>query len=62
MKIQVYQDRKGEWRWRLLALNGRIVADGSEGYANKGDVLDAIEKIQAQIGDAPIDVLPTISS
>lgn len=40
-KLQVYQShlRSGEngenWYWRLLATNGRIVADGAEGYSSK---------------------------
>ena len=25
-KIEIYQDAAGEWRWRLKARNGRIVA------------------------------------
>ena len=32
MKVVIYQDRRGEWRWSLKAKNGRIVADGAEGY------------------------------
>lgn len=31
-----YQDRKKEWRWRLIASNGRIVAESGEGYKHKG--------------------------
>lgn len=34
-KIQVYLDRKLEWRWRLIAKNGRIIADSGEGYKSK---------------------------
>jgi uncharacterized protein YegP (UPF0339 family) len=26
------KDKKGEWRWRLKATNGRILADSGEGY------------------------------
>jgi hypothetical protein len=33
--VQVYRDEKGEWRWRGLAGNGRIVADSAEGYRNR---------------------------
>jgi len=31
----VYRDRKREWRWRLTAPNGRILADSGEGYKRK---------------------------
>jgi uncharacterized protein YegP (UPF0339 family) len=33
--FELYQDSKGEWRWRLVAANGRTVADSGEGYAAK---------------------------
>jgi uncharacterized protein YegP (UPF0339 family) len=36
-KFEVYQDRKGDWRWRRKATNGQIVGASSEGYSSKGD-------------------------
>lgn len=33
-KIEIYQDAGGEWRWRLKARNGEIVAQG-EGYKTR---------------------------
>ena len=35
MKFEVYKDKSGEWRWRLKATNGQIVATSGEGYVNK---------------------------
>lgn len=34
-----------QWRWRFVASNGRIMADGSEGYRNKNDALTAVMKV-----------------
>lgn len=34
---EIYRDEKGEFRWRVRATNGRIVADSAEGYANRTD-------------------------
>ena len=31
MTYYYYKDNKGEWRWRLKASNGRIIADSGEG-------------------------------
>ena len=31
----VYQDVRGEWRWRFIAPNGRILADSGEGYKRR---------------------------
>lgn len=35
----VYRDKRKEWRWRLTASNGRILADSGEGYKRKRDCL-----------------------
>lgn len=34
---EFYLDAKGEWRWRIKAANGRIVADSGEGYERLRD-------------------------
>ena len=34
-KFEVYQDAIDEWRWRLRASNGKIIADGAESYKRK---------------------------
>lgn len=53
MIYQIYKDAKGEWRWRLIAPNARIVADSAQGYKNKKDCLSDIELVK-QSADAPI--------
>lgn len=40
--FEIYPDKSGDWRWRLRAANGRIVADSAEGYASKRNVNRAI--------------------
>lgn len=34
-KFHIYRDTEGDWRWRLVAANGRIIADSAEGYATR---------------------------
>lgn len=41
-KYEWYRDIVGEFRWRLKASNGRIVASG-EGYKTRHSVLRGIE-------------------
>jgi uncharacterized protein YegP (UPF0339 family) len=36
-KIEYYQDKKDEWRWRRKAVNGQVVGASSEGYKDKSD-------------------------
>jgi C1A family cysteine protease len=33
--VEYYKDQANEWRWRVIASNGRIVADCGEGYKTK---------------------------
>ena len=35
--FEVYQDRRGEWRWRRKASNGKIVGAACEGYSSRAD-------------------------
>ena len=44
MEVHVYRDKGGEWRWRKVAANGRIVAESGEGYTRYADALEAAEK------------------
>jgi uncharacterized protein YegP (UPF0339 family) len=46
MKFVVYKDARGEYRWRLVAANGRKIADSGEGYGNKADCLAAIQLVK----------------
>ena len=39
-KVDFYKDSKKEWRWRLIASNGRVLADCGEGYKRKIDCRD----------------------
>ena len=44
--FQVYEDNGGEWRWRLVAGNGREIAASGEGYRDKQDCLHGIELVK----------------
>lgn len=44
--FQVYEDAGGEWRWRLIAGNERIIAVSGEGYRHRQDCLHAIELVK----------------
>lgn len=36
-KLEVYRDKRGKYRWRRTASNGRIVGRSTEGYERKSD-------------------------
>jgi uncharacterized protein len=49
-KFEVYKDGQGQYRWRLRAGNGQVIATGGEGYATKANALGGIKAVQR---DAP---------
>lgn len=52
-KFEVYQDKAGEYRFRLKATNGEIIATG-EGYKAKSGCMNGIESIRKNAPDAEI--------
>ena len=52
-KFEVYKDKAGEFRFRLKARNGEIVAI-SEGYKAKASCLKGIESVKKNAPEAPV--------
>jgi len=53
-KFEVYKDKAGEFRFRLKAGNGEIIAT-SEGYTAKASCLKGIESVKANAAGAVVD-------
>lgn len=54
--IEIYEARRGlsrrkQWRWRIRAANGRIVANGGEGYNNRADLVRALEIVREALDE-----------
>ena len=54
-RFEVYEDRAGEWRWRLRHWNGNIIADGGEGYASKSNAKRAVRSVMRSAPTARIE-------
>lgn len=52
-KFEMYTDKAGEYRFRLKATNGQIIAVG-EGYKAKAGCLNGIESVKKNAPDAPV--------
>ncbi len=52
--FELYEDNRGEYRWRLRHDNGNIIADSGEGYANRSGAREAIERIQSYAPEADV--------
>ena len=53
-KFELFKDKKGEFRWRLKAGNGEIIAT-SEGYKTKAGANNGIASVQKNAASATID-------
>ena len=54
-KWEIYLDKAGEFRFRLLATNGQCVTHAKAGYAHKSSCKRAIESIVRLACDADVD-------
>ena len=52
-KYEIYTDKKGEFRFRLKAKNGEIIATG-EGYKAKASCKNGIKSIQKNAPEAAV--------
>ena len=52
-KFEMYQNKAGEYRFRLKATNGQVIAT-SEGYTAKAGCLNGIESVQKNAPEAEI--------
>ncbi|MEN8614271.1 YegP family protein [Dehalogenimonas sp. THU2] len=53
-KFELYQDKAGEFRFRLVASNGQTIAV-SEGYKAKASALNGIESVKTNAPTASIE-------
>lgn len=53
-KFEMYTDKKGEFRFRLKATNGQIIAVG-EGYTTKNACKNGIESVRKNAPEAKIE-------
>ncbi len=53
-KFEIYKDKKGEFRWRLLADNNQVIATG-EGYTSKAGCKKGVESVKKNAPKAKID-------
>jgi uncharacterized protein YegP (UPF0339 family) len=60
-KIELYKDRKGEFRWRLLS-SKRIIACSGEGYSKKSGAKQGIKSVVKALSAGTLEdpKIPTI--
>ncbi|HEX5332380.1 MAG TPA: DUF1508 domain-containing protein [Cellulomonas sp.] len=53
MKFTIYKDKAGEFRFRIVATNGNVLA-ASEGYKAKASAQGAIDRIKSDASGATV--------
>jgi len=53
VKFEIYKDKAGEFRFRIRATNGNILAS-SEGYKAKASAQNTIDRIKSDAATAPV--------
>ena len=63
-KFELYKDPRGEFRWRLIASNGQMIAHSGEGYKSKDSARNGIESVKKSAASATIEdkAQPTLPS
>jgi len=57
--FEVYQDGRGEWRWRLRHRNGNIIADSAEGYSSRTAAINGLDTVRGFAPAAHVDAKGT---
>ncbi len=52
MAFEIYEDKAGEWRWRLRASNGELVAMSEQGFSSKSGVVRALDVVRRNVAEA----------
>lgn len=53
--FELYEDKEGKYRWRLVHSNGNIIADSGEGYATRQKARQGIDSVKQNAPDAPVE-------
>ena len=54
MKFELFRTSAKQWRWRLRAANGKIIANSGESYRRKCDCLTGLFRVRGVDWNTPI--------
>ncbi len=50
--FEIHEDKAGQWRWRLRARNGELVAMSEQGFTTKAGVIKALDVVRHNVAEA----------
>ena len=54
--LEYYKDKKGKYRWRAVADNGKIVGASSQGFASKERAADNLMILQIMLLEETVKI------
>ena len=54
-KFEIYKDKSGEFRWRLVHANGQVIASSGEGYKAKANAMGGIDSVKQNAASATVE-------
>ena len=52
---ELFADKAGKWRWRLVHDNGNIIADSGQGYSSKQKAKQGLQSVKTNAPGAPVE-------
>lgn len=57
VKFEVFRTRHKQWRWRLRAKNGKLIATAGESFRRKCDCLASVGLVRGTDASVPVVML-----
>ncbi len=54
-KFEIYKGKIGDFHWKLVHTNGRVIAKSEEGYTSKVNALHGLNSVRENAHDATVD-------
>ena len=54
-KFEIYKGKIGDFHWRLIHTNGRVIAKSGEGYTTKVNAINGLNSVKANAPNATVE-------
>jgi uncharacterized protein YegP (UPF0339 family) len=53
-KFEIFRGKIGDFHWRLIHRNGRVIAKSGEGYTTKVNAIHGLNSVKKNVTNAPV--------
>jgi uncharacterized protein YegP (UPF0339 family) len=54
-KFEIYKGKIGDFHWRLIHTNGRVIAKSGEGYTTKVNAINGLNSVKENAPNATVE-------